>query len=38
MIVCISTLLFAFCIYIKYLSFDLVFVIRLLRLELSILW
>jgi hypothetical protein len=31
--VCISTLLFSFCIYIKHLSFNLVFILILLRIE-----
>jgi hypothetical protein len=31
--VCISTLLFTFCIYVKYLSFNLVFLVRLFRIE-----
>jgi hypothetical protein len=31
--VCISTLLFTFRIYIKYLSFNLVFLVRLFRIE-----
>jgi hypothetical protein len=34
--VCISTLLFTFRIYIKYLSFNLVFLVRLFRLKLSL--
>jgi hypothetical protein len=34
--VCISTLLFTFYDYIKHLSFNLVFLVRLLRLELSL--
>jgi hypothetical protein len=33
--VCISTLLFSFRIYIKHLSFNLVFLVRLLELKLS---
>jgi hypothetical protein len=33
---CISTLLFTFCIYIKYLTFNLSFLVRLFRLELSL--
>jgi hypothetical protein len=31
--VCISTLLFTFHIYIKYLSFNLVFLVRLFKIE-----
>jgi hypothetical protein len=31
--VCISTLLFTFCIYIKYLNFNLAFLVRLFRIE-----
>jgi hypothetical protein len=34
--VCISTLLFSFRIYIKYSSFNLVFLVRLFRLKLSL--
>jgi hypothetical protein len=34
--VCISTSLFTFCIYIKYLSFNLDLLVRLFRLKLSL--
>jgi hypothetical protein len=34
--VCISTMLFSFRIYIKYLSFNLVFLVRLFRLNLRL--